>query len=75
MKNSVDECVFYRGSCILLAYIDDIIILGPRKSNVDKAIHLVKTKFQLGEEGDLGDYLGIKITKLPNGTIMLMMPF
>jgi hypothetical protein len=55
-------------------YVDDTIILVPVKSNVDKAICLVKTKFQLGEEGDLCNYLGIKVTKLPDGTITLSQP-
>jgi hypothetical protein len=50
---------FYKGSCTLLVYVDDTIILGPIKSDAERAIHLIKTKFQLGEEGDLCDYLGI----------------
>ncbi len=73
-KSTVDECVFYWGTCVLLLYVDDTIILVPVKSNVDKAICLVKTKFQLGEEGDLCNYLGIKVTKLPDGTITLSQP-
>jgi hypothetical protein len=73
-QSSIDECVFYKGTCMLLVYVDDTIILGPIKSDVEEAICLVKTKFQLGEEGDLCDYLGIKVTKLPDGTITLTQP-
>jgi hypothetical protein len=73
-QSYVDQCVFYKGTCVLLVYVDDTIILGPIKADVDKAIALVKTKFQLREEGDLCDYLGIKVTKLPDGTIKLTQP-
>jgi len=73
-QSLVDQCVFYRGTCVLLVYVDDTIILGPVKADVDQAIALIKTKFQLGEEGDLCNYLGIKVTKLPDGTITLTQP-
>jgi hypothetical protein len=73
-QSSVDQCVFYRVTCVLLVYVDDTIILGPVKADIDQAIALVKTKFQLGEEGDLCDYLGIKVTKFPDGTITLTQP-
>jgi hypothetical protein len=59
---------------VLLVYVDDTIILGLIRSDVEEAICLVKTKFQVGEEGDLCDYLGIKVTKLPDGTITLTQP-
>jgi len=54
--------------------VDDTIILGPVKTDVDQTIALVKTKFQLEEEGDLCNYLGIKVAKLPDGTITLTQP-
>jgi hypothetical protein len=73
-QSSVDECVFYKGTCVLLVYVDDTIILGPIRSDVEEAICLIKTKFQLGEEGDLCDYLAIKVTKLSDGTITLTQP-
>jgi hypothetical protein len=73
-KSTVDKCIFYRGTCVLLVYIDDTIILEPVNSDVDEAFRLVRTRFQLGEEGDLCDYLGVKVTKLPDGTITLTQP-
>ncbi len=54
--------------------MDDTIILGPVKQDVDDAIRLVQTRFKLGEEGDLCNYLGIRVTKLPDGTITLTQP-
>jgi hypothetical protein len=30
-QSTVDECVFYKGTCVLLIYVDDTIILGPVK--------------------------------------------
>jgi hypothetical protein len=65
-QSSKDKCIFI--------HVDDTIILGPVKGDVDEAIRLVKTRFQLGEEGHLCDYLGIKVTKLLDGTITLTQP-
>jgi hypothetical protein len=59
---------------MLLVYVDDTIILGPIRSDVEEAICLIKTKFQLGEEGDLCGCLAIKVTKLSDGTITLTQP-
>jgi hypothetical protein len=62
-------CLLQRHLCtLLLVYVDDT---GPVKIEVDEAICLVKTTFQLGEEGNLCNYLGIKVTKLPDGMITL----
>ena len=73
-KSSVDECVFYRGSTILLTYVDDCILAGSSKEDIDKCIQDMSTSFRLTDEGDLSDYLGIKIAQLDDGRITLTQP-
>ena len=34
-QSTVDECVFYRGSTILLVYVDDAILCGPSKLDIN----------------------------------------
>ena len=34
----------------------------------------MKNLFTMQDEGDISDYLGIKVSKLPNGTIKLAQP-
>jgi hypothetical protein len=55
-------------------YVGDTIILGPNEEEMTENIKLLKSKFKLGEEGDLCDYLGIKITRESDGTIVLTQP-
>ena len=66
-KSQVDECVFFRGSTILLTYVDACILAGPSKEEIDKCIEDMSKVFNLTDEGDLADYLGIKITQLQDG--------
>jgi len=35
LQSCIDKCVFYRGTCVLLVYVDDTIILGPVKTDLD----------------------------------------
>jgi hypothetical protein len=67
-------CLYYRGRVDLLFFVDDGIFLGPRQSDIDEA-HKVLTEpimtknsaevlhraFAMTDEGDLSDYLGVKI--------------
>ena len=54
-----------------MVYIDDAIFMGPDSSAIDKCIKDMKGFFAMQDEGDISDYLGIKVSKLPNGTIKL----
>jgi hypothetical protein len=73
-KSNVDECVFYRGSTVLLTYVDDCILAGPSKDEIDACIRDMSKSFNLTDKGDLSDYLGIKIAQLDDGRITLTQP-
>ena len=48
--------------------------MGPSKEEIDKCILDMGGIFNLQDEGDISDYLGIKVTHLPNGKITLAQP-
>jgi hypothetical protein len=70
----IDECVFYRRGTLFLVYVDDGIIAGPSKEDIDQIIVDLQTLFKVSDEGDLTDYLGVNIEKQEDGTIKLSQP-
>jgi hypothetical protein len=81
----VDMCVYYRKSVALMIYVDDGIFIGPQQRDIDEAYGLLSKEFTdkqgikhrayvMTDEGDLADYLGVKIDRLPNGLIKLSQP-
>ena len=62
-QSEADECVFYFKRSVLLVYTDDCIMMGPCDKELDKMLKKPKSAFDLTEEGDLCDYLGIKVTR------------
>jgi hypothetical protein len=84
-QSQVDMCVYYRGNVVLLVYVDDGIFLAPDQRQIQQAYAdlakdvtdengVVHRAFRITDEGDLADYLGVKIEQLPNGTIKLSQP-
>lgn len=84
-QSDVDMCVYYRKSVVLMVYVDDGIFIGPRPDDINEAYALLSKAFTdsngithrayvMTDEGDLADYLGVKIDKLPNGLIKLTQP-
>jgi hypothetical protein len=74
VQSTVDECVFYYGTCVLLVYVDDTIVLGPLEDEVQRVVAMLRQQFNIGEEGDICEYLGIKVTKRKDNTITLTQP-
>ena len=56
--------MIYRGTLIFLHYVDDTLCLSPKSAEVDKFIQdLRDVNFNVTDEGDINDYLGVKVTK------------
>jgi histone deacetylase 1/2 len=73
--SNLDPCLFYRGNVIFLVYVDDGLFFSPDKTAIDQAFaDLVAAKFDIEDQGDISDYLGVKVTHLPDGTIKLTQP-
>ena len=54
--------------------VDDGLFLGPEEKETNECIQDTKGIFNLTDEGDISDYLGIKVTKFTNGQISLTQP-
>jgi hypothetical protein len=74
VQSSVDECVFYRGVTIFLVYVDDAILCGPKREEIDAIIAELASLFDITDEGDLDEYLGVKISRPTPDTIDLRQP-
>jgi len=69
-----DECVFFRGTTIFLVYTDDGIILDKTEGEIDKCIQDFQKYFNVEDQGTLEDYLGVKVTKMEDGSFHLTQP-
>jgi Reverse transcriptase (RNA-dependent DNA polymerase) len=84
-QSAVDMCLYYCKDVALLIYTDDGILIGPKPSDLDAIIELLKAPVRVGgkqthrafkitDKGTLDKYLGVKVEHLPNGTIKLSQP-
>ena len=69
-----DECVFYKGKTIFVVYVDDGILIGPDKEEIDNIIMSLKEDYDLTDKGNLNEYLGIKIEERKDGSRVLKQP-
>jgi hypothetical protein len=67
-----------KNNMICVIYVDDTIFAGPDATKIQDETHNlgVRTfeeqhKFELRDEGEVGDFLGIRITKQSDGTFYL----
>jgi len=65
----VDECVFYFGRSVLLVYVDDSILMGPKEEELNYLIAEMNKRFKLQEEGSVSEFLGIEIQREDDGGI------
>ena len=74
-QSKIDECVFYRGTTIILIYTDDCIVIDKESAkNIDMCIMELKKHFNVEDEGSLEDYLGVRVTQHEDGSIKLEQP-
>jgi hypothetical protein len=69
-----DECVFYYGSTIFIVYTDDTTLLGPNKKEIDEIFKKLDDTFNIEDQGELSDYLGIKIVRNSDGIMEWSQP-
>jgi hypothetical protein len=73
-RSKVDECVFYYKQSVLLIYVDDSILMGPNEAELEYLVKQMGKRFEIQEEGNLGDFLGIQIAREPDGNLTLTQP-
>ena len=74
-QSKVDPCLYYRKNTLLAVYIDDCILAIKEESELKKAIKEIAEKFEITDEGEVDEYLGVKIEKQENGTIKMYQPY
>ena len=76
VQSKHDKCLFYRGKAMYDLYIDDSILGAPTRQELVEAIKAIKdTKLQITLEGDLADFLGVKIEQKSTEQIIFTQPY
>jgi hypothetical protein len=74
-QSRVDECLFTKGNVLYVLYTDDSLLAGPDEKELSKIIEQMKSVgLELTVEGDVSDFLGVKIERLPDGSIKMTQP-
>ncbi len=73
-RSKVEECVFYYKQSVLLVYVNDSILMGPDQAELEHLVKLMSKRFEIQEEGTLGDFLGIQIMREAEGNLNLTQP-
>ena len=68
--SKADPCMLYRederGFCIIIIYIDDMLIIVKEEA-IDDAIKVLQGHFQVKDPTSLEDYLGVQIVQSDDG--------
>ena len=61
-KHAVKErCLFYKKNCIMVIYVDDIIIIGAKKSDLDQATSVLSHSFHMKNLKEPKIFLGMTL--------------
>ena len=64
-QSKIDHCLFYRGQAVYVLYTDDSILAGPDEAELDNIIRdMKKVGLKLSVDGDVSDFLGVKIVTI-----------
>ena len=68
--SKADPCMLYKedekGVCIIIIYIDDMLIIGKDEA-IDDTIRVLQGHFQVKDPTSLEDYLGVQIVQSDDG--------
>ena len=68
--SDADPCMLYKEDeklfCIIITYIDDMLIIGKEEA-IDDAIKVLQCHFQVKDPTSLEDYLGVQIVQSDDG--------
>ena len=59
-QSKFDKCIFFKDHTIFFIYTDDGIFVDPNPKTVSQRIHELSTVFEIENQGNLHEYLGIK---------------
>jgi hypothetical protein len=73
-QSEIDGCLFTKEGIILVVYVDDAILISPFKTKINLEIESLKREYDLTDEGELQDYLGIRFDRRDDGSLKLTQP-
>ena len=62
-QSTIDPCLYLRKDCIMVVYTDDCLIFAPNDTIIDSLIAKLSEIYKLEDQGDVLDYLGLRIEK------------
>jgi hypothetical protein len=74
IQSNYDECVYYRNGTVFLVHVENGILAGPSVDHIDSIIAELQESYNMTDEGDITDYLGVNVTILDDGRIKLSQP-
>ena len=57
----VDPFLYYRNGIMMVIHTDDCIIAGKDSSQIESTIKGIAAKFEIADEGEVYEYLGVKV--------------
>jgi len=58
-----DPSVYLKDGCVILTYVDDILIFSKSKQTIDDLYKSLEKDFSVTDKGDIDKYLGVKFSK------------
>ena len=80
-QSKIDPCLFMKKDLVCVVYVDDTIFAGPNADILEAEITGLgvckdeqRHTFQLRDEGEVGDFLGVRIERRENNSFKLSQP-
>lgn len=67
----IDPCLYIHHDCIILLYVDDCLLFSPDNPTIDDIIKQLSESFKIGDQGNIQDFLGIRISTDKHGNTHL----
>ena len=73
--SEMDPCLFIKEGCVIITYVDDVIIFGKSGAEIDAVLQRFKDlKYDFSRDAGFSSYLGIQIDRQDDGKIKLTQP-
>jgi hypothetical protein len=66
-----DNCVFYRGDCVVCVYVDDFLVAGASDREITDVKEALEVEFKMNDLGTPRSFLGIQFDYHDDGSISL----
>jgi Reverse transcriptase (RNA-dependent DNA polymerase) len=60
------KCMFYQGTTTFMVYTDNENFCGKDKAEIDVCMSELGRRFDITDEGDIDEYLGVQVTRMQN---------